>query len=479
MNRWISLFLSALLSACSLAPHYERPAMPIPPVYKEAKPWKSTTVIKPMQVGACWWKIYQDPVLDVLEKRLIGANQNLQIALARYDQARAALQVSASRYFPTVNGIFNANREQNSKTTATASEPSLYNNVLVGANLTYEVDLWGKIRNGVKASENRLLASAADMAAIALSLHAELASNYFTLRSNEAAQQIIDRTVIAYQKALALTQRRHKGGVSPIADVDQSVTQLENARVLALETRLQHAQLEQAIAILVGEIPANFTMPRARYPLKSVAVAPILPSELLLRRPDIAAAENRVIAANAEIGVARAAFFPSVNLSGIIGFESQTFSNLLTKPSLFWSLGPLNVFSLTQPVAGMTLFDGGRLIGLLKLAKASYYETVASYRQTVLNAFGEVEDNLVAIRRLDEENQHKLRATQAALNALQQARNRYKGGITTYLDVVVNENIALQAELESIDIKRRQHIASVQLIKALGGGWACAACQLP
>ena len=347
-----------------------------------------------------------------------------------------------------------------------------YNQFLVAGYLSYELDAWGAVRNAVLAQDRLAKASAADVASIHLSLHAELASDYFALRGSDEQQRILDTTVIAYQKALYLTKRRYQGGVAPVSDVDEAETQLENAKTMATEMRLKRAQLEHAIAVLVGEIPTNFSLAPSKLPSRFYTIMPNLPSTLLERRPDIVAAELRVQAANANIGVARAAYFPQFNLTGTAGYQSQALSNLISKPSLFWSLGPFSILSLTQPIAEVTVFDGGKLRSLLNRAKADYYATAAAYRQTVLTAFQNVEDNLVALRQLDKENYTQDAAMHAAIRAWKQEEYRYKGGLVTFLQVVVAENTALQAELASVNIRTRRQIASVQLIKALGGGWS-------
>jgi NodT family efflux transporter outer membrane factor (OMF) lipoprotein len=468
----ILLFIS-LLTACSFAPMYHRPLMPLPMHYKETDQWKPAQSAKILKKVDFWWELFEDPVLNELEQKLTGANQNLKVAYARYQEAIAAVQVERSAYYPTILGLANANRQKTSKTVANPLPVNHFSDFLVGTNFSYQLDLWGRIRNAVAASESRAEASAADLAGVALSMHAELASDYFALRGDEAAQRVLDKTVLAYQKALSLTQNRHKGGAAAIADVDQALAQLQRAKTLAADIRLQQAQLKHAIAVLLGEFPASFTMPPARKKLKLVSLAPELPSILLERRPDIAAAEQRVRAANAEIGVACAAFFPSIDLIAVAGFESRSLLKLFTAPSSFWSLGSINALSISQPLASVVFFDGGRLKGLLNSAKATYHETVASYRQTVLTAFQEVEDSLAAIRWLDQEYSTQRVGTAASLRALDQSRKRYVGGIVNYLDVVVNDNIALQAELDLVDIKTRRQLASVQLIKALGGGWSC------
>jgi NodT family efflux transporter outer membrane factor (OMF) lipoprotein len=440
--------------------------------YKESDQWKPAHSAKVLQKTKYWWLLFNDPILNALEEKLTLANQDLKVAFARYQEACALAQVARSAYYPTILGLANTNRQQTSKAVANPTRVHHFSDYLLGTTFNYEVDLWGRIQNSVVASESTAEASAADFDAASLSLHAELASDYFALRGNEASQRVLDKTVKAYQIALRLTRHRHDQGASPIADVDQAQSQLESARTLSADMHLKRAQLEHAIAVLLGEVPAQFSMPAAQVRMYVIELAPELPSTLLERRPDIAAAEEQVRAANAEIGVACAAFFPTINLSSVGGVDSGNLAKLFTAPALFWALGSINALSLIQPaLASVVIIDGGRLNGLLKLAKASYHETVASYRQTVLKAFQEVEDNLAALRWLAQENKTQSLGTQAAVRALVQAKNRYRGGITNYLDVVVNENIALQSELLLVDIQTRRQLASVQLIKALGGGW--------
>lgn len=463
--------LTSILSSCNLAPTYHQPFMPIPDHFKETGNWVNIKAVPQQGVPGPWWKIFNDHTLNELEDNIIPANQDLKAAFARYQEASALVMVARSGFFPTVEGIVNAGRQKTSVTVANPSTMPIFNAYLIGADLNYELDVWGRIRNAVYQSQDLAKASEADLAAATLSLHAKLASNYFSLRGADESQKILDTTVVAYQKALYLTEQRHKGGAAPIADVDEAKTQLENAKTMAADMRLQRAQLEHAIAVLIGKFPADFSLPPARLPRHFATLAPDLPSTLLERRPDITAAELRVEAANANIGIARAAFFPVFDLAGIIGFQSQTLANLLSKPSLFWAIGPASALSLIQPTASMTLFDGGKLSGLLKQANASYFETVANYRQIILTAFQEVEDNLVAIRQLDKETRTAAAATLYAKRSLTQARHRYSGGIITFLEVVVVENTALQTELAEVNVRMRRQIATVQLIKALGGGW--------
>jgi NodT family efflux transporter outer membrane factor (OMF) lipoprotein len=446
--------------------------MPIPANYKEVGSWVATK--SPVAIGNNpWWELFHDQTLNELEQKVTCSNENLKIALARYQEACAVAQVARSAYFPTVNGFGNAVRQQNSSNSAASSGiTSLRNSAFVlGATLNYEIDAWGQIRNAVAASESLARASKYDLAAINLSMHAELANDYFMLRGDEVSQRVLDATVVVYEKALFLTRKRHDGGAAPAEDVDQAETQLESARTLATDMRLKRAQLEHAIAVLTGEIPANFKLAPARPKVKHVMLAPNLPSTLLEQRPDIAAAAERVRAANANIGVARAAFFPEFNLMTLIGLQSSQLSNLFSASSLFWSLGAPTTLAIIKPAVNQVIFDGFKLQGLLKQAKASYYEDVSIYRQTVLVAFQEVEDNLVAIRRLDQEIQTQTASAAAAYRALFHANKRYEGGISTFLDVVITQNQALQSELALILIRTRRQVASVQLIKALGGGW--------
>jgi NodT family efflux transporter outer membrane factor (OMF) lipoprotein len=449
------------LSACSLAPKYERPELSIPVNYKEAGKWIPANPTYANLDRGPWWRIYRDPILNGLEVRVTLANQNLKIAFQRYQEACALAAVARADFYPTITADPAIQRIKNSSNTALVP-PSQYNDMLLGANLSYEIDVWGRVRNRVAAAQDQARASAADLAAVDLSLHAELASDYFALRGDDEGQRILDSAVKAYTVAYDLNYRRHKGGAAPEADVDQARAQLESAKTLAADNRLKRARLEHAIAVLIGVVPAQFNLPETLHIVRVVSIAPKLPSTLLERRPDIAAAELRVQAANAQIGVARAAYFPTFNLLGGLGFESAVGYNLLSAPSLFWSLGPQ---------ATWVLFDGGRISAFVHLAQARYFESVADYRQTTLMAFQEVEDNLVAIHRLNQEMITQAAAVAAAYRAEQQAKYRYKGGIINYLEVVFEQNIALQADLINVDIKIRRQQASVQLIRALGGGW--------
>jgi len=332
------------------------------------------------------------------------------------------------------------------------------------ADLSYEIDLWGRVRNSVNAARANQQASAADLATLALSTAAELASDYFMLRGHDAAQRLLDQTVADYEQSLALTQRRYDGGVAAVADVEQAKAQLETARTQAADIRLQRAQNEHAIAILIGENPSAFQIDLA--PLPSDVSPPAfdagLPSTLLERRPDVAAAERRVAAANFDIGVARAAYFPQFSLAAAFGFDSANASTWLSAPSRMWSAGPTGV---------LTVFDAGRHRAQSAQAHARFDEEVANYRNTVLGAYQDVEDALAALRELRREQDSESRAVVATGNALQQARYRYQAGLVTYLEVATTENTNLQAQLSGLDIQMRQLTAAVSLVKAIGGGW--------
>lgn len=477
MKKIIFYFFLVLISSCSLAPKYHVPPVVVPKEYKESGKWlQAKPQVAELSRGS-WWQIYHDPTLNNLEEKVVCANQNIKAALARFDQARAAVMIARSDLFPTINGEINANRVKTSNTVLPTFSPTTFNDFVVAGSFNYEVDLWGKIRNSIVAAKSFARASAADLAALDLSLHAELASNYFLLRGRDNSQRILDDTVAAYQKSLFLVNQRHKEGAVSISDVYQAESQLETAKTAAADNHMKRAQLEHAIAILIGVPPGCFTLPVIKnWKIPLVTISPDLPSTLLERRPDIAENEEFVRAANANIGVARTAYFPDINLAGGMGYESSFLSKLFKAPSLIWAIGPLsNLRSLgaseTKPLILQTLFDGGEIRGMNVQAWGKYRETVANYRQTVLNAFQDVEDSLIAVRQLDKENLTQTAATKAAENSLKQALYQYRGGIINYLDVIVVQNITLQAELSLVNVQTARHISSVSLIKALGGGW--------
>ncbi len=463
----LALFGAILaLGGCSFAPAYKTPdSAPPAAVYKESD-WKSAEPADSQARGA-WWVIFQDPALDGLEAQVADANQDLKAAYARLQQARAATRIARADLFPTLTIGASATRSRssvNSPTFPKGAEP-VGNNFDLEADLSYEIDVWGRVRNAVAAARANQQASAADLATLNLSIHAELASDYFSLRSQDTQRQLLDQTVVDYTRALELTQNLYNGGAAALTDVAQAQAQLETARTQAADIRLQRAQSEHAIAVLLGQNPSSFHMDASPLAISAAPppIDPGLPSSLLERRPDVAAAERRTAAANAQIGVARAAYFPVFSLAAAAGFDSTKTSNWLTAPSQLWSAGP---------AAGLlTVFDAGRHRAQSAQAKAAYEEQVADYRHTVLTAYQEVEDNLAALRELQQESVSEAAAVTATATALEQAQYRYKAGLVTYLEVATAENTALQAQLANVSIQLRRMSASVLLVKALGGGW--------
>ena len=455
-----------ILGGCSLAPTYRTPSSPSPAeAYAEAGDWHMAEPLDSRASGA-WWTLFQDPELDALEVKVGEANQNIKAAFARLQEARAATRIARADLFPTLNVASSATRQrvsQNSPAYVPGRNPT-FNNFDVEADLSYEVDLWGRVRNTVNAAKANQQASAADLAALDLEQHAELATDYYTLRSEDAEQVLLENTVHDYARSLELTEHLYQGGAAAVADVDQARAQLEGARTQAAEVALQRAQTEHAIAVLIGENPSRFHLASNPLP-QDTAPPPVdlgLPSTLLERRPDVAAAERRVAVANAQIGVARAAYFPVFSLAAATGFDSTQTSTWLNAPSRLWSVGPAGL---------LTVFDAGRHRAQSAQAHAQYDEQVADYRSTVLIAYQEVEDNLAALRRLEQESQSESAAVTATGKALEQARYRYKAGLVTYLEVATTETIALQAQQSRVNILNRRMDASVLLVRALGGGW--------
>jgi NodT family efflux transporter outer membrane factor (OMF) lipoprotein len=410
--------------------------------------------------------MFQDADLDALEAQLSTTNQSLKAQLARLEEARAQTRFARAAWFPTLTAQASATRGEASEYSPgfVPGKPRTGNAFVLTGDLSYEVDLFGRIRNTVAGARANQQASAGDLAALDLSLHAELASDYFTLRGLDIEQRLLDRTVADYARALELTQNLYHGGAAAISDVQQAQAQLETARTQAEDTRLRRSQTEHAIAVLVGQQASSFTLPaREEDAFRTLpALNAGVPSQLLERRPDVAAAERRVAAANAGIGVARAAYFPTFNIFGSAGWQSGHSDTWLTAPAQMWSLGPQ---------ALLTVFDAGAHAAQSAQAHASYDEQVANYRATVLTAFQDVEDNLTALRQLQLQSISQAAAVTATQGALDQANLRYKGGIVTYLEVVSTENAALAARLAAADIEIRRATATVLLVKALGGDW--------
>jgi NodT family efflux transporter outer membrane factor (OMF) lipoprotein len=466
------VLLMVALEGCTVGPKYVRPSVPTTPAYKEETPasfkesdqWQPAHPADQISRGN-WWEIFGDPELNKLEEQIAGSNQDLKVAEARFRQARAAIRFNRAAQFPTISTSPSASYVKSSdysQSFPSKVQEASTGNFVLPFDLSYELDLWGRVRRSVAAAREEAQASAADYATAKLSLEAELALDYFELRSADAQKQLLDDTVTAYTANLQLTLSRFKGGVAPRADVAQAQTQLDTTRVQDTDVTVQRAQFEHAIAILIGKPPADFSLVAAPLTDQPPSIPIGLPSELLQRRPDIGAAERRVAEANQQIGIARAAYFPTVTLGGSAGFAGTQGSNWFTWPSGFWAVGP----ALAQ-----TLFDGGRRRATSESARANYDATVATYRQTSLTAFQEVEDNVAALRILENETQQQQQAVTSSEESLQLFTNRYKGGVDTYLQVITAQTIELTNERNAIDIRRRRLDASVLLIKALGGGW--------
>ncbi len=457
-----ALFLC--FAACVVGPDYQKPDAPVPEAYKETAGWKTAQPADAVARGA-WWNVFDDPQLNDLEEQIDISNQTVKAAEAQVRQALALVQIARASYFPFVTTGVTYTRAEGSSTLSRgqAFGDTTTSDFLLPVNLSWEADVWGRIRRTVEASRDSAEASAADLESARLSAQSALAQAYFQLRTVDTQRQLLEATVTAYQKSLDLTQNRYSSGVAGKADVLQSQTQLESTKAQLIDLGVQRSQLEHALALLIGKPPSAFSLVAAPFKPVPPAVPVGLPSELLERRPDIAAAERRAAAANAQIGVAKAAFFPRFTLSLLGGYESGDLSQWLTWPSHFWSLGP----ALAQ-----TLFAGGSLQALTDQARAAYDGAVASYRQTVLTGFQEVEDNLAALRILEGEALVQDAAVKAAQQALTVTMNQYRAGIVSYLNVIVAQTIALTNERVAVDIAGRRMTATVLLIKALGGGWA-------
>jgi NodT family efflux transporter outer membrane factor (OMF) lipoprotein len=460
-----------LLGGCTVGPNYVKPPAPVTPNFKEAVPdnFKETKDWKVAQPGAPgtpvkWWEIFGDSQLNELEVQVRTSNESLKIADANFRKARAMIQFSRAAQFPTIStapGITSL-RDSSHQPYFPSTAGGATGQFTLPFDLSYEIDFWGRIRRSVTAAREETQASAADLATATLSLQAELAFDYFELRSADAQKQVLDDTVKAYETALELTENRFEGGASPKSEVAQAQTQLDSAQVQQTDVGVERAQFEHAIAVIIGKPPAAFSLAEVSRPFAPPGIPVSLPSELLERRPDIAAVERRVAEANEQIGIARAAFYPTVILSATGGFEGTSLLNWFAWPSRFWAVGGS---------AAQTLFDAGRRHASSEAALAGYDALVASYRETTLAAFQQVEDNLAALRILEKEAQQERETVESAQESLQLSTNRYQGGVDNYLQVLTAQTIALSNERNEVDILRRRMDASVLLIKALGGGW--------
>lgn len=465
-RRYLSLLatgLSIALAGCSLAPEYKVPPVSIPASFKEAGTWQKAAPADAAPRGN-WWSYFGDQTLNELQQRIDKSNLDLAIAVARYDAARAVAAQANAGLFPEIDAIggVTRNRQAAGRPLRGSNQPDVYDNYGLGLGLGYEVDLWGRVRNQVNAGEALVKASSADLESVRLGLQAELANNYFRLRGLDAVAQLLADTLEAYSKQLELTNNRHREGIVSGLDVSRAQTQLEEVRAEVYDNQAQRALLEHAIAYLVGEPASNFAIAPAVLRISLPDIPAAMPSTILQRRPDVAAAERRVAAANAEIGVARAAFFPSITLGLSGGYQNVVSAGLLTAPNVFWSIGPQ---------ALMSIFDAGRRDALVASAQAATDEAAAKYRSTVLQAFKEVEDNLALLHHLRQQKVAEAAAVAAADHTFQLATNRYREGAVNYIEVVDAEAAKLRTERTALDIDTRGLLAAVGLIKALGGGW--------
>lgn len=453
-----------LLAGCSVGPDYLRPTADAPGGYKEVVGWKMAQPKDDVIKGE-WWKIYEDPQLDALEEQIQISNQNVLAAEAQFRQARALVQAARAAYFPTITVGLGITRARQSTTRIGGSGNGMpFSDYTLPIDVTWELDVWGRIRRSVESSEASAQASAADLESARLSAQADLAQDYFLLRTLDAQKQLLETSVANFQKSLDLTNNRYAAGIASRGDVLQAETQLKSTQAQAIDVGVQRAQTEHAIAVLIGKPPSGFSIPTS--PLSMTTVPPPtplgVPSELLERRSDIAAAERRVAASNAQVGVAVAAYFPTVSIVTTNGFESSFTNEWLSAPSRFWAVGP---------VISETVFDGGFRLAQTAAARAAYDATVAQYRETVLTAFQQVEDNLAALRILEQETQTQDEAVKAAQQTVVILTNQYKAGTVSYLSVVVFQTAELNNEQAAVNLLGRRLSASVLLIKALGGGW--------
>nr|WP_314468543.1 efflux transporter outer membrane subunit [uncultured Novosphingobium sp.] len=454
------LLAGCSMAGCSMAPDYHAPETAAPPAFREVAGW-SQAAPRDAEARGDWWTMFGDPTLDDLEKRAETASPTLAAALARYDQARAAAGVTASDLYPTVGVSGEASRDRVSagRPLSTGSART-YNDYVVGGSLSYELDLWGRVRNSVKAADAEAVATGGDLASARLSLQASVADAYLRLRGLDAQADLLNRSVEAFERALKLTDTRHSGGIASGIDVNRARTVLGNARAQVSAVANERAATEHELAALIGLTPAEFSLPMRSEPLDVPGVSVGVPSELLQRRPDIAAAERRVFAANARIGVAKAAWFPSIGLGAAGGWQT-THGDLLKTPNTFWSLGPVSAL--------LTLFDGGARKSQVKMSRAEYEEVAANYRSTVLGAFQDVEDAIAAMHHLENQAGAQSEAAQAAKRTSEIALSRYRDGAADYLEVVTAQTDALGAQRSWISVQTSRMRANVAYVRAMGG----------
>ncbi|MFT4171719.1 MAG: efflux transporter outer membrane subunit [Rhodocyclaceae bacterium] len=462
----IALALAGVLTACTVGPDYVRPSAPVSTAYKEAPDWKTAQPADTAPRGR-WWRVFDDAALDALADQVGPANQNVQAALAQYRQARAAVAAAEAAYTPTVSidGSLQRARSTSSSRAASIGDSDRLN----ALDASWVPDLWGQVARSVEGDRATAQYNAATLAAVRLAAEAQLVQAYFQLRVTDAYHKLQRNTVEGYERSLKVTQNQRAAGLVSQADVAQAQAQLESARASLIDLGVSRAQYEHAIAILIGKAPADFSLPEGVLSPTLPTLPAALPSQLLERRPDIAAAERRMAAANAEIGVAQAAYYPKLSLSASAGFSASTLGNWLSLPNRVWAVGG----TLAE-----TVFDGGARDAKVQQARASYDATVAQYRQTVLAGLQEVEDNLVALRVYGEEFVVQERAVRAAREAERIAMNQYLAGMTTYVNVVVAQTTTNTSERSAYQLLGRRYTAAVTLIKALGGGWDGVAAEM-
>jgi NodT family efflux transporter outer membrane factor (OMF) lipoprotein len=465
MRRLAAPTFALLLAGCTVGPDYRRPDAPVPDTWKEAAgQWKVAEPKDQLSRGT-WWEVFGDPGLSALEAELEVSNQTIAQAEAQYRGAAAIARGARAAFYPMVTTSPAAIRGQGAQgkvsTPGTASPTSTSYELPFDA--AWQLDIFGGVRRSAEAGRAGEQAAGANLEAVRLLMQTQLASLWFTLQGLDAGRELLASNVEGYQKALDLTTNRYRQGVVSGVDVAQAKTQLETTRAQLTDLGIARAQQEHAIAVLIGKAPASFTVPTIPLRAKPPAIPLGLPSGLVEMRPDVAVAERRMAAANAQVGVATAAFFPTLTLSGSVGYQASSLTNFFSLPNRFWSLGPTFL---------ATLFDGGRLKAAKQQSIANYDATVAFYRATVLGALQDVEDNLVAVRLLEVEAAQQAEAVTASEKALSIAKNRYNVGVTTYLEVVTAQIVALSAEKSAVEIATRRMTASVNLVRALGGGWA-------
>jgi len=455
---------SALLAACSAPPPHERPALDVPAAYKQGVQGSAVwqTAQPQDSVPDAWWTLFADPALDALQERAASGNQNVALAVARLRAASAAVDSAGAAGLPSLGATAGSTRSRSGTTADDGTQARTRNSHALGLNANWELDLWGRLSGSVDAARASAQASADDLAAMRLSVQATVAQTYFALRAAEAQAQLLGDTLAAYERSWELTRNRQRAGVASAADVAQAEAQYKSTQAQLLEAQASRAQLEHALAALTGQAPAAFSLPATAELPAPPAVPAQLPSRLLERRPDIAAAERRVAAANAQIGVAQAAFFPAVTLSGAAGYRGTELSNLLNAPNLFWSVGP---------ALAVSLLDGGARGAAVESARATHDQAVASYRQTVLTALQEVEDNLAAATALEREQQLQAEAVAAAQRALDVVGNQYRAGTVGYLNVLSAQTTVLAARRDLIDVRNRRLGAVNALLKNVAGRW--------